>query len=82
VPPTVPAPPANPWRYARAISQQGLLHIAKLVEAKQRVVAGAAEMSVVGSAFLPAIGLAHRTVNVQDQFPHRLAFPQPVNPLF
>jgi hypothetical protein len=64
-----------------ALAQQGLLHIAKLIEAKQRVVAGAAEMSVVGSAFLLAIGLAHRTVHVQDEFPHRLAFPQPVNPL-
>ncbi len=41
------------------VAQQGLLHIAKLIEAKQRVVAGAAEMSVVGSAFLLAIGLAH-----------------------
>jgi hypothetical protein len=42
-----------------AVTQQGLLHIAKLIEAKQRVVAGAAEMSVVGSAFLVAVGLAH-----------------------
>jgi hypothetical protein len=62
-----------------AVAQQGLLHIAKLIEAKQRVVAGAAEMSVVGSAFLLAVGLAHGTVHVQDQFPHRLAFPQPVS---
>jgi len=42
-----------------ALSQQGLLHIAKLIEAKQRVVAGAAEMSVEGSPFLFAVGLAH-----------------------
>ena len=42
-----------------AISEQGPLHIAKLIEAKQRVVAGAAKMSVVGSAFLVTVGLAH-----------------------
>jgi hypothetical protein len=41
-----------------AVAQQGLLHIAKLIEAKQRVVAGAAEMSVVGSACLLAVRLA------------------------
>jgi hypothetical protein len=63
-----------------AISQQGLLHIAKLIETKQRMVAGAAEMSVERGSFLFAVGLAHRTIHVQDQFPHRLAFPQPVNP--
>ena len=62
-----------------AIAQQGLLHIAKLIEAKQRVVAAAAEMSVVGRAFLFAVGLAHRTVHAQDQFPYRLAFPRPEN---
>ena len=37
-------------------------------------------MSVVGSAFLFAVGLAHETVHVRNEFPHRLAFPQPVNP--
>ncbi len=64
-----------------AIAQQRPLHIAKLIEAKQRVVASAAEMPIVGSAFLFAIGLADRTVHVQDQFTQRLAFSQPVNPL-
>ena len=49
-----------------AVAQQGLLQIAKLIEAKQRMVAGAAEMSVVSSAFLLAVGLAHGTVHVQD----------------
>jgi hypothetical protein len=39
---------------------------AKLIEAKQRVVASAGEMSVVSSAFLLAVGLAHGTVHVQD----------------
>jgi hypothetical protein len=62
-----------------ALAQQGLLHIPKLIEAKQRVVASAAEMSIVGRAFLLAIGLAHRTIHVQNQFPHRLALPQSVN---
>jgi len=42
-----------------ALAQQGLLRIARLIEAKQRVVAGATEMSVERSAFLFAIGLAH-----------------------
>src|SRR5208337_4922045 len=58
-----------------AISQQGLLHIAKLIEAKQWMVAGAAEMSVERGSFLLAIGLAHRTIHVQNEFPHWLAFP-------
>ena len=70
----VPAPPASP------VTHSGLLHIAKLIEAKQRMVAGAAEMSVERRSFLLAIGLAHRTVHVQNEFPHRLAFAQPVNP--
>ena len=64
-----------------AVAQQGPLHVAKLIEAKQRVVAGAAEMPVVCRAFLRAVGLADRTIQVQDEFPPRLAFPQPVNPL-
>ena len=63
-----------------AVTQQGLLHIAKLIEAKQRMVTGAAKMSVESGSFLFAVGLAHGTVHVKYQFPHWLAFPQPVNP--
>src|SRR5262249_7052699 len=36
-------------------------------EEEQRVVAGTAEVTVVGRALLMAVGLAHRTVHVQDE---------------
>ena len=49
-----------------ALAQQGLLYIAKLIEAKQWMVASAGEMSVVSSPFLFAVGLTHGTVHVQD----------------
>jgi hypothetical protein len=48
------------------IAQQGLLHIVKLIEAKQRVAAGAAEMSVARISSLIARGPIHGTVHVQD----------------
>jgi hypothetical protein len=63
-----------------ASTQQGTFHIAKLIEAKQRVVAGAAEMPVVRRALLLPMGFADRTIQVEDQFPHRLAIPQLLNP--
>ena len=52
--------------FVTTLAQLELPHIAELVEAKQRVVAGADEMSVVSSACLLAAGLAHGTVHVQD----------------
>ncbi len=57
-----------------AVAQQRPLQIAKLVEAKQWVIAGAAEVAVVGRAFLLTVGRADRTVHVQDQLANRLAF--------
>jgi hypothetical protein len=63
-----------------AFTQQGTLHITKLIETKQRVVAGAAEMPVVRRAFLLPIGFADRTIHVEDEFPHWLTFPQLLNP--
>ena len=39
-----------------AVAQQRPLQIAKLVEAEKRVIAGAAEVAVVGRALLLAVG--------------------------
>ena len=41
------------------------VQIAKLVEYKQQVITGAAEVAVMGSAFLLAMGWADAAVHVQ-----------------
>ena len=57
------------------------LHIAKLVEHEQRVVAGAAEMSVVGAAFLLAVGRALARIHVEHDGLRRSPLVHPVDPL-
>ena len=58
-----------------------MFQVAKLVEQKQRVVAGAAEVAVVGRAFLLSICLAHRAVQVEDQLLGWLSLVNPVDPI-
>jgi hypothetical protein len=48
-----------------ARTQRTPLQIAKLVEHEQRVVAGAAEMAIVGAAFLLAVGRALARIHVE-----------------
>jgi hypothetical protein len=62
-----------------AVAQQRPLQIAKLVEAEKRVIAGAAEVAVVGRALLLAVGRTDRTVHVQDQLANRLVFADPIH---
>ena len=50
------------------------LQVAELVEHEQGMVAGAAEVAVVGRALLLAVGLADRAVHVEDD-PGQLAMP-------
>ena len=52
--------------------QGAALDIAKLVEHEQRVVAGAAEMSVVGAVLLLAVGRALARIHVEHDDPGRL----------
>jgi hypothetical protein len=49
-----------------AASQNAPLDIAELVEYEQRVIAGAAEMAVVGAAFLVAISRTFARIHVED----------------
>ena len=72
----------SPWIY-KSVPYDPLKSfqpITKLVEAEQRVIAGASEMPIICTAFLLPVGFTDRTVHVQNQFPHRPLFPQPVNP--
>ena len=50
-----------------ATPQHGPFQIAELVEQKQRMVADAFKVAVVGRALLSAVGFADRTVHVEDQ---------------
>ena len=54
--------------------------IAELVEQKQRMVAGAFEVPVVSRPLLVAIGLADRTVHVEDQLLERHPLTNLVDP--
>jgi hypothetical protein len=56
------------------------LQIAVLIENEQRVVAGAAEVTVPDRAFLLAVGRALGTVHVEDDAVGRLAFVHAVDP--
>jgi hypothetical protein len=47
------------------------LQIAKLVEHEQRVVTGAAEVTVVGAPLLIAVGRALAPIHVEDDDPRR-----------
>jgi hypothetical protein len=56
-----------------ATAQQAPFEIVELVEAEQRVMAGLAEMAVVGRAFLAAVRRALRAVHVENDHLRRLA---------
>ena len=64
-----------------AASQHRVLQIAELVEQKQRMVAEALEVAVVGRALLPAVGLADGTVHVERSILERLVPMDLVDPL-
>ena len=64
-----------------AATEHRVFQIAELVEQKQRMVASAAEVPVVRRAFLLSVGLAERTVHVENQFPKRLVPMDLVDPL-
>jgi hypothetical protein len=55
--------------------------IAELVEYEQRVIAGAAEMAVVGAAFLLTIGWALARIHVEHNHLRRAPLVHLVNPL-
>src|SRR6516165_8002074 len=61
--------------------QSAALDIAELVEYEQRVIAGAAEMAVVGAAFLLAIGRALARINVEHDGSWRPPLVHLANPL-
>ena len=54
-----------------AASEHCIFQVAKLSEETRGMVANATEVPVVGRAFLVAVGLADRTVHVEDQFTER-----------
>ncbi len=60
--------------------QEASLQVTELVEAEYRVIAGAAEVPVVGRALLIAVGRAHRAVHVEDEDFRLLAIMNPVDP--
>ena len=57
------------------------LQIAELVEHEQRVIAGAAEVAVVGAAFLLAVGRALARIHVEHDDPRRSPLVHLVDPL-
>jgi hypothetical protein len=57
------------------------LQIAELVEVKHRVIAGAAEMAVVGAAFLVAVGRAFARIHVQHDDPRLTPLVHRLDPL-
>ena len=56
------------------------LQVAELVEHEQRMVAGTAEVAIVGRAFLLAVGRALGAVHVEDDGAGRLAFVDAADP--
>src|SRR3954471_22907905 len=61
--------------------QSAAFQVAELVEHEQRVIAGAAEVPVVGGSFLPAVGRAHAGVHVQHDPFHGSAGVNAVDPV-
>ena len=57
------------------------LDIAQLVEEEQRVIAGTAEMAVVGAALLGAIGWALARIDVEHDGPRRSPLVHLADPL-
>jgi hypothetical protein len=62
-------------------AQDTPLQIAELVEHEQRMVAGAAEMAVVGAAFLFAVGRAFARIHVQHDDPRSTPLVHRLDPL-
>src|SRR6516165_3276781 len=62
-------------------SQSAPLDIAELVEHEQRVIAGAAEMAVIGAAFLIAVGRALARIHVEHDGLRRSSLVHLVDPL-
>jgi hypothetical protein len=56
------------------------LQIAELVELEQRVIAGAAEMAVVGAPLLLAIGRAFARIHVEHDYPRQAPLVHGVDP--
>ena len=63
------------------MAKQGAFQVTVLVEAEQRVVAGAFKVAIIGRAFLMAVRLAHRAIHIEDNLVVGLALPQVVDPL-
>jgi hypothetical protein len=61
-------------------AQATSLQVAELVEQKQGMVAGAAEVAVVGRALLVAIGRADARIQVENHLLRRAAVVNPVDP--
>jgi hypothetical protein len=61
--------------------QRASLDIAELIEYEQRVIAGAAEMAIVGTAFLPPVGRALARIHVKNDHPGRSPLMHLVDPL-
>ena len=63
-----------------ARTQKATLQVTELVEAEERVIAGAAEVPVVSRSLLIAMGRAHRAIHVEDDDLRLLAIMNPVYP--
>ena len=61
-------------------AQRATLQVAELVEHEQRMIAGAAEVAVVGRALLLAECRADGTVHVEHHAPRRIVVVNPVDP--
>jgi hypothetical protein len=61
-------------------SQEAALQVAELIEHEQRMVARASEVTIVGRAFLIAMGRALGAVHVEDDVAGRLAVMDLVDP--
>ena len=62
-------------------AQGALLQIAKLVEHKQRMISGAAEMPTVGAAFLCAVSRTFARIHIEHDDPRLTPLVHRVNPL-
>ncbi len=60
--------------------QEASLEVSELVEAEQRMAAGAGEVAVVSRSLLITVGWGHRAVHVEDDDVRRLAIMNSVDP--
>jgi hypothetical protein len=63
-----------------ARTQHAAFQIAELIEHEQRMIAGASEVAVVGSAFLIAVGWADTRIHIEHDCPRRSAAMNAVDP--